>query len=225
MKTELKAGLLAVVLVAMLVAACGGGDDDDAPPGSQDNTAKSYLLTVQDFPTGWAENNADDDESNRGVERCADAATATFKTGRVGLATSGDFGDGGVAEVSHTVALYESPELARASVDCPSQYFDCLVKAISDGKLDNKDVKYSKGSSAPFPSLRLARIASHIGCRCTPSSPGEKGFGSEGDVYLSVVYVQSGSAAFSLLASDVLSPFDSSMMEGLAKKAAAKMPK
>jgi len=84
---------IALLVLMILAGACGGGGDDSkrnkepAESEAENELAASLLLTVDDFPTGWAEDTSADEETTA-LEKECDTGPAP---GRTGWAETGDF--------------------------------------------------------------------------------------------------------------------------------------
>lgn len=128
--------LLAVAAVASL-SACGG-DGQPAPDADHDELARSYLLTLGSFPTGWSEV-APAGESRFFAEECGDIIAGG---GRLGLAWTGDFING-AQSVQHVVAIFETEVQLLARLDSAGLWRDCVVEAIEGGKVATPGVQLS----------------------------------------------------------------------------------
>lgn len=182
-------------------------------PVNEDELARSLLLTINDFPTGWSETPSEEEEESPLDERCPQPESA-----RTGRAISGDFSDeNGNAEVSHTVAAFGDPADAEVSMESFRERAQCLVDAFNDGDADDDEVEFSGASlgTVSFPPFgddsKAFRISVHA------KRKGQSGFGSEADVYYDLVAVRQGRVAFSFVVADVFSPFNSSMLEELTR--------
>lgn len=218
--------LLAAILFASLAVLAACGDDDDAPtatPTADANAesalAESLLLDVNDFPTGWAEGPADDEEPSP-FDRCDDKAPSK---GRTGEAETGEFSEGDSKEVQHSVAVFTSAADAAASLDEVRALGECLADVVNKGELDDEEAEFTDGvfGDLSFPTFgdktNAYRLEVHIDAK------NEEGPGSEGTLYLDIAFVTEGRLAFFVQVSDVFSPFDSAMFEDLVEKAHAKL--
>ncbi|MEX2158412.1 MAG: DUF4352 domain-containing protein [Dehalococcoidia bacterium] len=208
--------------VAFLSFACGGksGDDPaDAATGnsSEDELARSMLLTLSDFPTGWAEEPDDSEESP--FDEC-DPGPAQ---GRTGHAETGDFSSDGTASISESLSTFSTADETRSALDQISSKADCFVAVVDDGKLDDDEATYSDASFSrlSFPEhgnrTEAYRISIHA------KAKNETGFGSEGDIYVDLVNVTVDRVGFTVLASNVLSPFDSDDLDDYVSIAEARV--
>ncbi|MEO8538144.1 MAG: hypothetical protein ABI577_00270 [bacterium] len=215
--------LVALCACAVLAFACSSSDGDDGSGTTSDSTAtpnpndteiaRSMLLTISDFPTGWAESTSADENSP--LDKCQ---TETDTPNRA----SADFAKGsGNTSISQTAAVFPLAEDAQKSIDGYRSRLDCAVKLINDGKLDNKDTSYvdAKVGALSFPALGEQSTA----LRLTMTAKPKNTTGSIA-IFFDVVLVRKGRTAFSLLATDVLSPFNSNDLEAFVRKAAQKLP-
>jgi hypothetical protein len=220
--------LAAIVSLAgaglLLASACGDGDGlkREEPPEThaEDDLARSLLLTVNDFPTGWAEELGEEDDEDNPFDQCDPGPPP----GRTGIAETGDFSKGGTEEVSQQVGVFDSAQDATAALDRYPSTGDCVVKLINDGKLDTSEWEFSQASFSrvSFPSYgtksQAFRVEAHIKVK------GESGLGSEGDFYIDLVLVARGRLAFFIRALDIFTPFSSSDLESIVSKAEEKIP-
>jgi hypothetical protein len=218
--------------VSLLIAACGGGDSDEdsdssAPQGNgaepttqpaQDERARSYLLTIADFPTGWVENRETDGESP------LDGCRRSESEGLLGGAETGTFASGNNTEVQHFVSIGESAEWVTERAETYDKFLECIVAGINDGAIDNDEFEYGEATfgSVSFPSLGDKTWAYRVSLEGT----GQNLFGAEVDVaiFIDTVVTQKGNVVSVIQASDILSPFPTHDLETLANKAAAKIP-
>lgn len=170
--------------------------------------AQAMLLTVNDFPTGWAETPSDSSTPSA-LDRCDPGDSP----GLTGKAETGDFSSGGAATISENVALFATAQDAAASLARFTTLADCLVTVINKGNLDDSSAAYSAATYGPvsFPQsgdeTHAYRVTFHVKVK------GQAGFGSEGDAYFDVVYVRLGRANLSLETSDIFSPFDTDQLQ------------
>jgi hypothetical protein len=209
-----------VVLVGMLVA-CGGGNDSDSDEGdgAEDDLAASMLLTVEDFPSGWSEDTSDDEDEDHPFDRCEAEGDPEGLTGR---AESGDFSEGGAAEISEYVAVFATADQAS---DAVAAGFDderkgCIVEVIETGELDEDDVQYTDASISDlsFPNKGDESFAVRMEIHAETDEDD-----IEADVFLDVVYVSYDRVVFRIFAADVLSPFNIDELEGVVDDALAKV--
>ena len=213
----MKGTLLAFIAVALL-AACGGGDDDEAEQTalSEDSLAGSLLLKVSDIPTGWSEV-PEKDTPDSPFSKCDDGPASAGLTGR---AESGEFARGGVTTINQTVSVFADPNAAQAAVDAyVRDRLGCVVKTFNDGGADDEDATWSDATLADvsFPGFGDASQLKRISVK----GKAKKG-SSEIDAYLDVLVVRKDRVAFSLIATDVFTPFGS--LEDWAKRATEKLP-
>lgn len=221
--------LLTTILLAGAIGfgACAGGggeSSEDTPAESspdaaanEDDLAQSLLLVLSDFPTGWAEEPDNDNESP--FDECGYETSE----GRTGRAETGTFSDGGSSGISQTLATFETSSQVDAALDRLSSAGDCFVRVVAEGKLDDEDAIYSDASFSPlsFPDhgdrSEAYRLSVHA------EAKGETGFGSEADVYIDLVAVVVGRVGFTVSAVDILTPFDSDELDEYVSIAEARV--
>ena len=216
---------IALLVLMILAGACGGGGDDSsnkepAESEAENELAASLLLTVDDFPTGWAEDTSADEE-NAALEKECDTGPAP---GRTGWAETGDFSKGGSSSISQQFAVFQSTDAAQDALHRIESRGKCAVDVINDGKLDDSEFEFSDASfsRASFPAYGDAseayRLEAHV------KAKGETGLGSEGSFYIDLIAVVKGRFGFSIQAVDVFSPFESDILESTVETAAKKIP-
>lgn len=209
----LRAVILASLCGLLLVACRGGGDDQGQGDGSlpEDDVAASMLLVVSDFPAGWSETPDDEDDADT-FEECPDF------TGQSGRAETGSFSSGGSATVVHSIGVFETEDDAIDALPTLKDRGECLVDVVGRGGLNTDEVEYGEATleAVSFPEFgdqgrtwRLTMIA--------------KRDAQEVNVYFDLVVVRVDRYVSIVQAIDVLSPFDSSQLEELAERVAAKM--
>ncbi len=221
------AGLLA------LLAACGGGDDDSdsadngapqkkspAAARNEDEFARSMLLTVSDFPTGWTETPDDDDEPSP-FDKCLPDA---FKEGRTGRAESGTFSRGSSdADIGHVIEVYQDSAQAQKAISTVPETVKCMVAAINDGKLNDKEAEFSKAELGVMSFPKLGDRTEAFSVKFRAKAKGQSGPFSEANGYISFVFVSNGRVAYSVSATDVITAPDADLLETQVKKANAKI--
>ena len=172
--------LLAMCVLVSLLAACGGdsASEPSKEPLPQDDVARSILLTVDDFPSGWSEKPQSEESSFDECSEYDDRAA-----GLVGRAETGDFSRGGAAELTEWVGIFDTEDAARDALSVDEEKARCLVDAINDGKLDDDEAEFSDASFSPlsFPDRGDAHVAYRFELRV--QRKGESGFGSGGTIY------------------------------------------
>ncbi len=234
-RTHRAVGLPALFLsAALLVVSCSDGGGSSTTPGATSPTsaessaraihadetsaAKAMLLTVNDFPTGWAETPSDTSDSP--LDKCTDHSHDDDRTGK---AESGDFSRGSIGSISETVSIFHSADDVEALFAAIQPQADCFLKTVNDGKLDDDEAELSDASFSPlsFPTVgdhsAAFRIKAHV------KAKNQTGFGSEGDFYVDVVYVRVGRVGLSVVAEDVFSPFDTTVFQEMVNMAVAKV--
>ena len=175
-------------------------------------------MDVNDFPTGWAETPADEDDDSP-FDDCDEG----HAPGRTGVAGTGDFSSGGSDVVSQEAAVFDTPENGNSVLDRIQGRADCIVEAINEGMLDDDEAEYTdaKFGSLSFPSFGDRTEALRLEFQV--KAKGESGFGSEGTLYFDLIYVVEGRLAFFISAVDVFSPFDTAVLESTVRKAYEKL--
>ena len=214
--------MLPTAAMILLVVACGGGDNgdgsaSDATTRNEDELARSMLLTVADFPSGWSE--APDDEEESPFDKCKPGDPE----GRTGRAETGDFSRGGQPSVSEAVAIFETPEQVQSSLDRFSELGDCLTRVVDDGDLDTDEAEYSDATFGELSFRQFGDRTDAYRLKIHVKSKQGTGLGSEGDLFLDVVSVMNGRVGFSFNATDAFSPFDTEELEDIVSKAHAKV--
>ena len=187
-------------------------------PNAEDDLARSLLLDVNDFPTGWAETPADEEDDNP-----FDECNGDPPRGRTGTAETGNFSSGGSEVISQDAGVFDSPANVNSTLDQIQERADCIVKVVNEGKLDDDEAEYTdaKFGSLSFPSFGDRTEALRLEFQV--KAKGESGFGSEGTLYFDLIYVVEGRLAFFISAVDVFSPFDTAVLESTVRKAYEKL--
>jgi hypothetical protein len=182
---------------------------------ADEGAAKAALLTVDDFPTGWAESPADDSEDTGSLEKCNNAGK-----GRTARVTSPDFSNGSSVNISETIAVYQNSNDAVAVLAKLQPTMDCFVKAINDGAFNQNGISASNAryGALSFPSLsagsKVYRVTFDVK---------EKSSDLTLSAAIDLVWVINGRAGFSLQYTDVFGSPDTNEMSELADKALAKI--
>ncbi len=229
------ASAAAILAICCFVASCGGGGtqpttsgatatppftpattDTPAPTDTpnEDALASSLLLTVNDFPVGWAEQAKSNTPSP--LDKCAPTGE-----GRRGRVESGSFSQGGSASLSETVVVYDTAGHVSASLDQVTALGDCVTKAFNDGEVDTDAATYSNASFSPLSFTTYGDRTAAYRFKFHIKANGQAGIGSEGDAYLDEIYVLRGRVGFSIGATDVFSPFDTTQLQQTVTKALA----
>ncbi len=232
------AGAVLLVGVVLSLVACSSNDGKGSPSGSATQAAatsadakastaptklpdeaaaaKSALLTVADFPTGWAEK-PNDKKGDSPLDKCQQDAVKKNQTGR---AESGDFSKDGNSTISESIAFYAADGDAQAAIELLRPQLECAVKLINDGRVDLEGVKASKASISPvsYPALGDQMVALRFQFTATAK-------GTNIDVYYDALYIRQGRVGVGLVGFDMFSPFSSSQLTDIAQKAVAKIPK
>lgn len=219
---------------ALLVVSCSDGDSSSKAPDAAPTTAgqssgpithadetaaaKAMLLTVNDFPTGWAETPSDTSDSP--VDNCTDHS---HDDDRTGTAESGDFSRGANGSISEGISIFHSADDVEALFAAIQPQADCIVDVINDGKLDDDEAEFSDASFSPLSFPTVGDHSAAFRVKAHAKAKGQTGFGSEGDIYIDVVYIRIGWVSLSVVAEDVFSPFDTAMFQEMVNKAVAKV--
>ena len=210
--------LVVWALGAVLIMSACGGDDQHSDATSDDDLAKSMLLAISDFPSGWSEEPSNEESS--AFDKCEPS-----REGRTGRAESGDFSKDRSASVSETVAVFDTPEHARAALETirSRDVADCVVNVVENGDLNNDKADYSDASvgDLSFPSKGDQSTALRF--KIHAKVKGQSGLGSEVDLFVDTVSVLYGRAGFSISASDVSTPYDSDELEQTVSDALSKV--
>jgi len=208
--------LVVVCFASFFLFACS--DDQPAAPTPDDAlAAKSALLSLPDFPSGWTLSDAARSGSSP-LEKCRDAKTGKNQTAE---AESGSFGNG-AASVRQTVLVYRTPGDAAAAMDSLANELGCAVNLMNTGKAETDEASVSGAVAGTVPApvvgdrTNAYRIRFHITVKTTKA---------EADGYIDVIYVQSGRSIVGLVASNAYEPLAADVLNPLATKAAAKLPK
>lgn len=203
--------VLAAAAGAMVVlAGCGGEGEATSTPvdPEEDAIAEAVLLRLTDFPTGWAETPPDDEEDDTFDECAADESPMT--TAR---AETGNFGRGGGDSVSQMVAVFPTAADANSAADLARSIVECVAEKLNAGEADDDEVEVVEATFAEvsFPALAERTYAYRIAMELRVD-------GGDGTIgaYLDLVYMVGGRVVSVLIAQGVLSPFEPSMLEGLA---------
>jgi hypothetical protein len=225
------ASAAAILAICCFVVSCGGGGTQPTASGAtatssstsaptdtpnEDALAKSLLLTVNDFPAGWAEEAKSSSPSP--LDKCKPSAE-----GERGKSESGDFSNGGSSSVSETVGVYDTAGHVAASLDLVAALGDCITKAFNIGELDTDKASYSDASFSPLSFTTYGDRTVAYRFKFHVQVKGQTGIGSQGDAYLDVIYVLQGRVGFSVVATDVFSPFDTTQLQQTVTKASAKI--
>jgi hypothetical protein len=217
----MRALLTALGLCLLVANACSGGEPspkattvrDSATPTSEVATrderaiAESILLTVNDFPTGWAEETQSDEESP--FDRC-DPDKAP---GNLGEAETGDFSDGSDFTLSESVAVFETSAQVGFAIDRVEEVAQCFVEVVDDGDADNAEAEFTDPSFSQlsFPAKGDRSEAYRLKFRV--QLRGQSGFGTQGDVFFDLVFVRVGRVGVAIYAFDTFSAPDPDIWE------------
>lgn len=204
---------LASLVVALGLVVCGcdksnGGDvareespgtptSDARNDASKDESdlAEDLLLTIDDFPAGWVEREAQD----RGFEECDGNAP-----GKTGEAEAGQFSEDGTFTVVNLAAVFERP--VQIELDRFEESVQCVVDAINDGELDDTNATFFDASfgSLSFPEKGDESRAFRISFR--GESREESTLGNEAEFHYDIVVVRVGRIGLLVGALDIHTP-------------------
>jgi hypothetical protein len=215
--------LLFVAIVATaLLAGCSGDDEDSGSSAGddsrpEDSLAQSLVLSIDDMPAGWAEDNEDDDDDP--FEDCEDLDEA----GLTGTSEDGAFEDEDGSTFFNGAAVFESGDVAKEALSYFKERFDCIVKAFNDGRADDDEVTFSdaKVGAMSFQKLGDGSVAYRIAANI--KAKGQSGFGSEADFYYDLVVWHRGRLLAYVGGIDAFSPFPTEQLLEFAQKADAKL--
>ena len=210
-----------VLAVAVLAVACGGGgggDNGGSVTQTDDELARSMLLTVADFPPGWGEV-----PSDRREQSPADECDPGDAEGRTGRAETGEFSRGTEASVSETVAIFETPQQVEAAMARFSDVGDCVIGVVESGDLDTDEMDFQGASFGPINFREFGDKTNVYRMQLSFTSTQGTGAGSAGDIFYDLVFVASGRTGFSVYAIDVETPFDPQELEEIVSKALARV--
>lgn len=178
-------------------------------------SATAALLTASDFPAGWAAS-SDNTGTPSPVDKCASAA----KDHRDTLVTGDTFSDGTAAGVAESIAVYDSAASASAAIGVLNSLASCVADAVNQGKLNSVGLTVSnaKQGQLSFPTMGDHSAA----IRVVVTAKDDKS-GATVPAYIDVIWIISGRAAFSLVATSAVSPFDVDQLTSLAQKALARV--
>jgi hypothetical protein len=189
---------------------------DGATPVSDDSAARSMLLTVADFPAGWAEVPFATGSGPPSFSSC-DPSDDTSITG---VAKSGNFSRGGSSVDGlreQVVIRRDANDFAQVFDRIPGQ-LDCLTRAINAGQLDDEHTTFTASRSLLPLSVGGDRSAAfRISLRAKIYVPPYPPF--DLDLYIDVVYISIGRVGLSLTSYGV----DSAIFENTARRAVAKL--
>ena len=176
--------------------------------------ARAMLLTISDFPTGWA--------SSPGVplkdpDKCSNKATLPHRTASI---DSDDFRSSASASLSESIVIFDSVDAASAVLTNAPQSIDCAVQRINNGELNTNELALGNATVGPesFPSLGDQSLA----FRATETAT-SKSANVRADVFEDVLSIRKGRIVVGIEAQDVLSPFDSVMLQEIAMRAVARI--
>jgi hypothetical protein len=222
--------LIPALLLAALSFACGGDDDSDEEDepadsaedsqgeSSENDLAESLLLTVDDFPPGWAEAPLDESETaDEQLEECDQESD-----GKTGEAQSEDFSDNDTREISQQLAVFTSPDEVGAALDQAESQLECLRDAVLDGAIDTDQASVTDASLGAVSFREFGDRTDAYRLTLVFEAEGNEVI-DEAEVYLDAVYVLVDRVGFGILAFDVFSPFSTTELEEIVETATGKV--
>jgi hypothetical protein len=228
---------VAVALLAALTlaagAACGGGSEGNTGAAKRNinaddqRRAKSMLLGLADFPEGWRAS-APEPENRGGQARFRRCVGVDYSSiNLTGTARSRDFAMGQATEASSEAQIAATASQAQQGFQQlvagmnGSKVKDCVEKLIpksSDYKIGDVDVGELR-MTAPA-NVEKAK-AWQIVIPLEVTSGASKGVSAT--AYLDFIALLKNDAVTTVETSDVITPFDPTLREGLVKTVAARM--
>ncbi len=223
--------LFVTVATATVMALVACSDDSTGEPAAspnglpdESNLARAMMLTLADFPTGWAET-PQGPGTGTPFSRCVPAGIPAHRSA---LVESGYFTPGSASSVAENVVIenveiYDSSDFLESLQSSSSTFADCFVQIINEGKLNSSDASFSnaKASVVAFPNLGDHTDAYRLEFRA--QARGQTVLRNEVTVYVEDVQVYVGRVALNVSAQKYFSPFDSTLLESVVRKAVAKV--
>lgn len=221
---------LAVVIVGALVTAGCGGDDEPSETSAPNPTEAASpeeqavvdgaLLELSDFPSGWSQRTAEDEEDPReedGQREIAKCIGVDFERlyGEDVNADSPTFVSPGDEEVSSSAVIEETEEDARFVVEtlATDKALTCVAEQLQDYMEER-----TRGEDAEIGTVAVDRMSfTQLGDRTdayritVPISME----GLETDAYFDIATVLVGRAGATVQAFSVITPFDTAQLEEL----------
>lgn len=232
----MRAAPVIAVVLALGATACGGGGGTDTraakreiDPASQEQ-AKSMVLRLSDFPTGWRASRPSSDEAGQKTFRkClgVDYSDVTLRAD----ANSKDFANGESTTASSEIQITADEadasqgfkHLSRAMGG--SAVADCVRHAVADAMPAGYDV-----GDVDFGALSFTRPSGIDEARAWQAlvpidvtSGAAKGMSVS--AYIDVVFLRKGRVVASVRDSDVITPFDSDLRDQLIQTQAERIRK
>jgi hypothetical protein len=224
----------AALAVAML-AFVGCSDDDDRATSQASTTeaetapatetsedqriADEAQLTLEDFPTGWQEN----DENAQEPEQSPCDAVKEARGSTTARGASPDFSEGNNTEAGSFAYIYaDEPDAAQAFDALASdETRECLGQSIADELADQAAERGVTGSDLEVGDASTSRVSidplgddrEAIRVQVPISSEGV-----DADYYIDAAYIRVGRGIALLTTIDLLSPFDEELRADLLSK-------
>jgi hypothetical protein len=226
----------ALALTTVALVGCGGGDDgtathpsatetqaasapDNSTPGGHDERiADQAQLTLDDFPTGWQENDSDDESVESPCE-----AVKKSKDSAAARGFSPDFSKGENTEAVSYAYIYAAEPEASEVFDAlaSDDTRDCLGQAVADELAKRVEDRAATGSDVEVGDASTSRVSIDPLGDDREALRVQVPFSSEGidvDLYIDAAYIRVGRGIALLTTSDVFSPFDDELRADLMSK-------
>lgn len=229
----------ALTLGCLALSACGGDGNGDTGGGSgfqraiepqaQERT-ESMLLTLSDFPDGWRAGAPDeeDEESEAAFRECAGVDYSAFTI--IGEAQSDDFTMGETTEASSEAEVFESAEMAAASVDEFTRGFAadeadaCMSEYLGEFEDDEVEITETEVGELSFtPPSGVDDASAWQVVVTVEGKPGTEAAGVSVPVYVDFVLVRTGAETAAVSTVDILTPFDSELRDELVAAVVGRM--
>lgn len=219
-----------MVIVAALVTAGCGGDDDSSKTSSPNPTeaaspeeqavVDAALLELSDFPSGWSQRTAEDEEDPREEDRqraIAECMGVDFERlyGEDVSADSPTFVSPGDEEISSSAGIEDTEEDARFVVEtlATDKALTCIAEQLQAFMEER-----SRGEDAEIGTVAVDRMSfTQLGDRTDAYriTVPIKAEGLEVDAYFDIASVRVGRAGATVQAFSVITPFDTAQLEEL----------
>jgi hypothetical protein len=233
---------LALLLVcALVLAGCGGGDDGDGAgdatttvadgegqeSGDDDALAEEAVLQLSDFPPGWTEGEApdeDDSDEDDTFDACPElqAESEEIEEFETAEAESPQFSRGETTFVDSTVTVWEDEDAAERAFALfeRDDVTDCLALAAKEGIEEEAGEALEVGQPVARESSAPDAGDEAIAFQITLPVTAE---GTELVFYLDLLAVRGGRAGALLSLVNLGQPFDGALAQQLAETIAERM--
>jgi hypothetical protein len=187
-------------------------------PADEAAAAKQMLLTVADFPTGWAEQTSP--LASNPVAKCESALPADAF---VGAATGAFSSTGGVSAVTEELVIAKSGDAITARLQSLPARFDCFTQIVNAGEANTAQALLTAPSVSPLSFPPFGDHSEAYQLKVHTKIVGQTGPGSEGDLFLDLVYVVQGRVGVAIVGAAAVLPFDSATLTQTVKTAMSKV--